>query len=426
MTLLVASTRRHFLHLASVAALAPGTLLPAEKRHTSPPAPPLAPFPDVAYQGALPAPLQSLPVYTDADVNDLLRAGNEDPMGLPGSVSQEQADFTLTSLLRLVPRMLLTSARGTQTKRPVQIILSPYGNGQVLGTGIVQQYQRDGSNNIPALESRLEVMLGQGNRARMAYTQRPMATAMMARQDPNTTLLAYTGTGTLSDPDGALVVRVTTQDGAPAYIWTNNLSGMYAAPSTSTVAPGPWHEHALTATPWFRLGDYSAIELLHKVLRAQLWNGEVHLHKNYDTVSVLTRTAGEYQNGGIDFELHSYAVDWVGGKPTFLPGEAVANLHLTYAQDGPGAGTLQQLVLTVDRNTTTFTEAVGVGAIPLLNPAASERYSVTNPTMVWAIYNDPREPTGTQATATANMPAIVKGLKGNGAAALGTIPYTGR
>src|SRR4051794_7666623 len=121
MTLPVASTRRHFLHLAGAAALAPRTLLAQdEKRHKPPPPPPppLAPFSTVEYQGALPALLQNLPTYTDAEVNALLReSAPDDPLGLPGAISAEMAAFARAQLLALVPRVLVTNARGAQPRR---------------------------------------------------------------------------------------------------------------------------------------------------------------------------------------------------------------------------------------------------------------------------------------------------------------------
>ena len=430
-------TRRSFLRLAGAAAAAPHTLLAQSdeakrpKPPPPPPPPPQAPFSTVEYQGALPALLQHLPAYTDADVAALLRERAEDPQGLPGEVSHGAAEFSLVQLLRMVPRVLFTSARGGQTRRFAHVLLSPYVGTSVLASAAITQYKRT-TGTSDSFESRLACTLCQGSKVRLAYTQPPLAKVTMAREGDASTLVAYDPVSTdaaLNAPDGGLTLRYRTSLGGGAgaqYVWANNLTGPYRAEATTSAGRGVRSEHVLTGTPWFSEGHYSVFQLLHQVVRVALWNRAVDpaAIRYYDVLAVLSASEGGYHEGGIGLRLFAFGVDWQNGKPVFIPGHVRADLTLTYPNEGPDAGKLGTLTLAIHPDSD-FQGAGGVLAAPLFNPSAGEWVSLTDPRLETAIYNHPADPEGLQRVRTADMAALVKGVRNTAHPAWGVIPYRG-
>jgi hypothetical protein len=424
---LMHSTRRGFLHLAGAAALAPGTLLAQdEKRHKPPPpppAPPLAPFADVEYQGALPALLQDLPTYTDAEVNALLREGATDPLGLPGPVSADVATFARAQLLALVPRVLVTNARGTQPRRIPNVFLSPYGTDSVLASAFVTQFRRSGATDAP--ENRLVCLVREASKVRLTYTTAPSTTATLTRDDGACTLVPYdpaSSDAALQNPDGGVTLRLRTSPAAGAYVWANNLTGTYRADATAAIARGL--RQALRGTPWCAQGYTSVFLLLQQLLRVALWDGNVHDPRYYDVLGVLCACEGGYGNDGLPLQLLAFGVDWQNGKPTFIPGHLRVDLTLTYAQEGPNTGTLDKLTLAV-HDESDFQGSGGVSAVPLFSPSHGEWIYITDSRLATAIYNNPDDPEGNQRTARADMAALTNGVYRTANPAWGTIPYLG-
>jgi hypothetical protein len=431
MTLSKSPTRRGFLHLAGAAALAPHTLLAQdEKRHKPPPpppAPPLAPFADVEYQGAPPALLQNLPTYTDAEVNALLRESvPADPLGLPGAISADVAAFARAQLLALVPRVLVTNARGAQPRRIPNVFLSPYGADAVLASAFVTQFRRSGATDAP--ENRLVCLVREASKVRLTYTTAPSTTATLTRDEGACTLVPYdpaSSDAALQNPDGGVTLRLRTSLAGGAYVWANNLTGTYRADATTAIARGL--RQPLRGTPWCAQGYTSVFLLLQQLLRVALWDGGVRDPFNpryYDVLSVLCAREGGYRDNGLPLQLLAFGVDWQNGEPTFIPGHLRVDLTLTYAQEGPSAGALGTLTLAV-HDDSDFQGSGGVSAVPLFSPSHGEWIYITDARLQTALYNDPRIEGDFQRTATADMVALTKGVYNTANSAWGTIPYLG-